>query len=127
MGYIRFSTSTAMEKWSKGQLYIFGSVLVYIILYALIRESSLINDELALYHYLKNESFWDLWKLNWSDAFKFTYTSSLEETPYYRPILNYIYYLGFEIYTKLCITPLVINWSLLFYLGITIRSYLKSN
>ena len=125
MEFTKSLISTAMARWGKAYLFIFFSLLIYIVLYISIRESSLINDELALYEYLKDVSSFDLWKVNWSNAFKFVDSNALESTPYYRPILNYIYSLGFKLYDFFGLTPLIINWSLLFYLGLVVDNYLK--
>lgn len=125
MEYTKSLISTAMARWGNSYLYIIGAILIYIILYYFIRENSLINDELALFHYLKDFSFNELWSLNWSNAFKFADSAALNDTPYYRPILNYIYYFGFNIYEAFKITPLTINWLLLLYLGIVVDDFLK--
>jgi len=124
MEYIKSSISILMEKWSRGGPLLLIPIVFYFVLYLLIRENGLINDELSLYHYLTNTDLFNLWKLNWSGAFKFTDSAYLYETPYFRPILNYIYTFGFWLYDNLSVTPLILNWFILIYLGFIVGSFI---
>lgn len=107
-----------MEKLNKVRgLYLIFPIIIYITLFYFVRENGLINDELSLYNYLSDIKLEELFKIQWTDTFKFVKNDSLNDTQYFRPILNYIYVFGFWIYDLLTLTPLILNWLSIFILG----------